>query len=245
MMMKNYILIWIMALLLTACVKNKVDTDKVITGLTLSSHSIPADGATKITLTVKLNYEAEPGKRGVIFKVSSGNFANGANNTITVQADYDKDALTAKAVYIAPLSGKKIYFSIMPDIVDKEKYTLYDSITVTPSVPFSIRINPSSFGLKSNFVSEDTVKAAIRNADGGLVSSNTTVVFEDVLSNHNPANGQFRSVSASSDASASVSAIYSIGTVPVGTIIYLKSTVLDGSGNKTNIKDSVKITITQ
>lgn len=228
-----------------SCKKEKVPVSDVLFGLKLSRHTILADGSSKVTITVKLNAAAETGKRGVIFNASSGNFLGGTNSSITVTASFVSDSLIAKATYVAPLNSNKIYFTVMPDIPDKEKYTLYDSITVEKSQAFSIKLNPSSFGLKSNFASEDTIKGILLNSSGNGVSLGTSVIFEDLLINQQPANGQFRSVVDKSDVNSSVSAIYSVGPLPLGTNIWLKSTVLDSIGGKTSINNSVKITITQ
>jgi hypothetical protein len=234
----------VLLILLAACVKNQLEVKKVIYEFTLSKHSVQADGSTRVDITVKLSPDAEPGKRGVIFKTSSGNFTGGANGTLTVQADFDHNILLAKTSITAPSSGSKIYLSVMPDIPDKEKYTLYDSITVSKSMPDAIRLNPSSFGLRANYASSDTLTGTLKNADGNNVSSGTRVVFEDVLPRHLAAGGQFRSIAAGSDAKSTVSAIYANGSQLVGTFIFLRATVLDAAGNKTTIKDSVKITIT-
>ena len=164
-----------------ACSKNKVPVNDVLYDLAKSKSTIAADGNSKIIISVKLNNDSDPLKRNIIFKTSVGNFTGGLNGMLTVKADFDHDTLKAQAILTAPFSPGIIYLSVWPDIDHRENYTLYDSIIVTPSSPFTIKLNTSSFGLKANYQSEDTIIAVLSNSQGNGVSLGTKVLFDVFL----------------------------------------------------------------
>lgn len=241
--MKSIIPLILGSLILCSCKKNQeIKVDDVISNLKLSSQTGLADGGTTIIVSVDLSKDADISKRSVIFTISSGNFSNGQNGTITIPADLNNVSITATTTFISPSNPGTIVIRAMPNIPDSNKYVLTDSINFTNSQPSRISIQTSSYGLRYGFQSEDTIIGTIRNSAGQGASSGMKVLFEDSLLTGTAAGGKYRKANIiASDATSKVSTIYSNGVQPQGTDILIRGTVLDEAGNKTNITNYIII----
>jgi hypothetical protein len=225
--------------LLLSCYKTSVLTSDIFNSFLLSSHRIYADGTTQDTIYVVLNKDADPTKRNILFKASGGKFINGKDSTISVPAQIYNGQLAAKAILIAPLQPQKVKITVQTDqsniFID---YSLKDSIEVDSSLPVSIGLIPSSFGLKANFGSEVKITGILKNASGNYVSLNTKVKFTDTLISTGMSGvGSFRATQDMSDSISTVSTNYSIPNLPVGSTIKITATVVG-----TSISDSIIIT---
>ncbi len=238
-------MIFLFLFCLFACQKVSVNVSNVIFGLTLSQHSLTADGTTTINVSVQLPPNADVTKRNIKFTATSGSWKGGTDSTISVKAVFINNQLIAKAIYIAGSSPKETYITAQPDQPDvsNNNFVLKDSLTVTVSPAATIQLMPSSFGINSNYQSEVTLTGILKNASGNLVSIGTNVTFSDKLADGSAANGQYRKSVLTSDATSTVSTIYSVGAYPVGTVINITVTVLDASGKPTPIQDIVKLTV--
>ncbi len=244
-MIKYFIFI---CFILLGCNKVKVSTSEVISAFSISNKSLMADGKSLDTLSVNLNVNADITERGVLFTSSGGMFLNGSNMTYVGQAYYLGSLLTANAYFIAPFQPGIFYFTVTPASTSYNfigNYTLTDTLYVLRSVADSIQLQTSSFGIDTNYQSSITLKGVLKNAQGNPVSVGTGVKFESYLPDGRAVNGQFGLINTQSDSSSSVNASYSIGSVIVGSTFFIKTTVLDSLGQKTNIKDSILITVTQ
>lgn len=233
------------ATILISCQKD-IKTSDVISGLTLSSHSIDADGTTTVDLSVVLNKDAGASKLNVIFSASSGTLTGGTDGKVTAKADYVNQQLVAKASLTAPMSPGKIIITAAPQATSPNgDYILKDSLVANPVFPATLQLTASSFGIGSNFTSIDTLTGSLRSAQHKKVSTGAKVLFEDFLSNGTKATGRFRSNMPSSDGDSKVIALYSAPQLPIGTNIKLAATYLTSDGNKTTITDTVVLTINQ
>ena len=239
------IILLIGLLFFTSCEKQNIDASDVISDLSLIPVTIEADGSSMISISVKLNKEAEVSKRKVVFETSSGSFASTNTKTATIEATYEQGLLVARTSIKAPTSpgvmfvtARTEYRSLYNDFIAK------GSITIMPSVPVSIKAEPSSFGVRTDFLGEVEISGILKNANGRNVSTGSKVVFEDYFPGQNvSANGRYRLIQVSSDENSRVNVLYSPGHVTPGTPVFVKCTLLDSAGNKTNIKDSVLLTV--
>lgn len=227
---------------LTGCRKYSVSIDKVISEINLSDKVVLSDGS-MVDVKATLNSQASLDRRNIIFKASKGEFVGGTNGTITVQAQFENNALFAKAKLIIPSSPGQLIVFVKPEIDDRGDYTIYETISILKSDAKSIQLIPSSFGIESNFVEENELTAILKNEHGNKVSSGTQVLFEDFFISGEQAGGKFRKTRNVTDPSSTVSTLYSIRSLDVGTTVTIKATVLDENGHKTNIIDSIIFTI--
>lgn len=237
--MKNIIVLAIVAVTFLSC--NKKDyitpTGDLLYNLQISTHSGLADGSTPISVSVNINKLADPSRRNVLFAISTGNFTNGQNSILVVPADLNGDSLTARASFTSPSNPGKIIIRVMPNIADSNKYELKDSVIFSASLPSKISLQTSSYGLRYNFQSEDTIIASVKNSQGQGVSNGIKVLFEDSLVSGPAALGKYRPSNIISTGSSRASTIYSNGTQPAGVFILIRGTVLDDLGQKTNMTD--------
>jgi hypothetical protein len=239
--MKFSIQLILVFLILHSCKKNyEVQVDNVIYNLRLSPNTGLADGRTIITVSVNLSRNADISKRSVIFTISPGNFLNGQGGTVTVPAALNGDSIIATATFISPSNAGVITVRAMPNIPDSNKYVLKDSVVLTTSSPAEITLQTSSYGLRYNFQSEDTIIGIIKNISGKGISTGVKVLFEDSLLTGMKADGKYRQSNVSvSNGNSQVSTIYSNGVQSAGVDILVRGTVLNEAGQKTNITDSI------
>lgn len=229
--------------LLYSCNK-EVQVNNLLSDFVLSKKQVLADGQTTVTVSVKLSDNSSADRRSVIFSSSSGIFTVSGTKKQTVKAEFENGLIIAKATFRVSMDPGTIKITVQPEFDSPlAEFVLTDSIIVAPSVPSSIKIEPSSFGIGSNFINEVYLSGFLENSSNRYVSKGNKVLFEDVLLSGTPANGRFRNVLNFSNDTSKVSAIYSATILPIGTNIKIRATVLDNAGNLTSIKDSVLLTI--
>jgi len=225
---------------------NKSKLGDVISDLQFSTRSVVADGASKITISVVLNGNADSAKRNILFSASNGSFLNGNDSSISEKAVFVNSQLIAKVTYQPPLKAQTVYFVVQPNQSSASNVSLRDSLVIGPSLPAKIALTKSSFAVGYGFTSEDTMTAKLTNSAGNPVSLGTKVTFKNYYPGGAAFIGSYRMTDSISNASSEVSTIYSPGfVVPVGSDFYFKVTVLDSSGNPTKIADSTLITVIQ
>lgn len=226
---------------LAGCKKN-VYINKVLTDLTVDKTEIIADGNATVTLTVKLNSEANADRRNIVFTTSNGSFGDGPKKT--VKAEYIDGVLMAKTSFKVSTKPGEITVSAKPEFDSPyNEYRLEKKLTAVPSVAQSIKIEPSAFGIAANFTNEISLTAYLKNNNGGFVSAGQKVLFEDLLQSGGTANGRFRNVVSATSDSSKVSAVYAAPLLPIGTNIRIRCTLLDALGNPSTINDSIILTI--
>lgn len=240
----KYIIILIVFCLVQSCSKD-VKVDRVLKKLQLSTRDIFADGQSTISISVELPDETSTDRRTVIFLTTAGTFTSSGTNKLATGAEFENGILIAKATIKAPLEPGNMVISVKPGF-DSElaDYVLSDSITTKPSVPVSLDLEPSSFGIAANHLSEVFIRGNLRNASGRFVSRGYRVILEDLVS-FTPANGQFRGLQPVTSDSSMISTYYSAFAYPIGTQIKIRGTLLDANAQKTAITDSIYITINQ
>jgi len=238
-------------IIISACTDEEPEVKDLIEGVTASPDEIQADGNTIVTITALLNDDLD--KRAFVFGTDQGSFVEtdkgittDKGNTITVTAEKIKDKLTAVAKLKAPVSPGTINITVQPDILDEEgKYIFTKELNAVNSVPVSIDLFANAFSVHNNFDGEIIFTATLKNKDGSGVSKGHKVLIEDFDTNFSSIDGVFRSESLSTNSDSKVSAIYSPGQIDSNQNIFIVATILDGSGNKTALSDTLKIFITK
>jgi hypothetical protein len=244
--MKRIYLNFLFLLLATSCIKHDVQPGDLLSPMTFSTKQVQADGTSLITVSTVINANSDSTKRTVVFTTKYGSWVGGKDSTISKKATYINQQLVASVQYKAPSSvvgqGMDTINAKMYLPAEKQDYSQTDYIKVTASTPTKLVVSASAFSVKVNFGSEITVTGTLTNSQGNPVSLGSVVVFENRFDDQTAVNGRFRQQQLSSNAQSTVSAIYSPGNVATGRNIWLSCFLLDSSGNKTAIKDSVLIT---
>ncbi len=239
----SLIYLFLVAVMLSGC-KKDVPMSEVMSDFTVDKAQVAANGHSSVTLTVKLNNKASADRRNVIFTTSNGSFGDGSKKT--VKAEYVDGALTAKASFKISTTPGEVTVAVQPEFDSRtQEFRLTKTIQAVPSVTQSLKIEPSGFGLAGNFLSEVHLTAYLKNSEGSFVSAGNKVIFEDILESGAAANGRFRNSKLATSDSSKVSATYGAPTLPLGTNIRIRATLLDAAGNKTTIKDSLTLTLNQ
>lgn len=243
--MRSIILITIVTgLLLSACKKISINNDQVIESFQVPDE-ILADGTSQVELVIKINKSADAAKRKLVVETSAGLFTPVNLKTTTIEALFEAGELVARVKLKAPTSAGKIYVSVKPEIRNAyNDFIIRDSLTAIASIPSSIFVSASAFGVQTAFVGEVQITGTLKNGNGGNVSSGYKVQFADFFMNGAPAGGRFRAIQNSSDDNSKVSAFYSPGLVAPGTSLYVMVTLLDAAGNPTGTSNSVILTVT-
>jgi hypothetical protein len=237
------LLIVTMSLVLTCCVKDVKPKD-VLKKLELSSHTLDADGASTVNISVTLSGKSSDNRRNIVITNTGGELIGGKDGKLTVPAIYSEGHLVAQATLKAPMDpGKIIITAATETLSPNEDFSIKDSIDAIKVLPAAIKLQPSSFGISSNFQSEDTLIASIKSDKNRNASKGVKVLFEDFVSPAVSASGRYRNSQTTSNSLSQVTTYYSIPSYPLGTNIGIRATVLDDNGNKTNIKDSIVLTV--
>lgn len=241
--MKKLALLLLGVSALVGC-QDEVPVAEVLSQLTLTPRSLPADGQSTAQISVTLPKATSADRRSVIFSTSRGVFAASGTDKYTAKAEFVNGELVARATLRAPLQpgGIGVTAQLEYDSPIRD-YALTDSLHASPSVAASLVLEPSRSGIAANFVNEVRVVGSLRNADNRYVSRNTRVLFEDRLLSGAPANGRFRNRQLLSNDTSRVSTFYGAAAYPIGTTIRIRGTVLDAKGAKTAVADSVLLTI--
>jgi hypothetical protein len=242
------ILIVLAILCLTQCKKDKPKHGlDVIESLSISNHNLLADGYTSDTATAVINNNTFASKRYIIFKITGSLASADSTKTIVAPASYINGQLIARTIFKAPLKPGMLYVSASPivDSFDARNFTLNDSFYVNASVPTSIKLSPSAFGIKTNYGNEIVITGVLRNMFNKPASLSDSVKFVDTLENGIAAKGNFRQITNPSDSISEVSVGYSIYSGNIGDRIIIKAFVLDSFGVRRPFYDSTILTITQ
>jgi uncharacterized repeat protein (TIGR01451 family) len=241
--MKKY-LILILIIITSSCKPDMVTIDKVISGLTISNRTPYADGTTIIYMSAQLNSNTDADKRNVIFEASAGSFVKANDTLITQPATFVNGSLIATVAFKVPVTAGKIHLSVRPATASQyADYIIKDTISAIPSYPATLMLVPSVFAVKADIGNEILLTATLRNSSNNYVSSGTKVLFQDYLPNGQPANGRYRALRDTTDATSTATAYYSLGNLSPGTTFYIKCTYLAQFGVITAIKDSCLITV--
>lgn len=239
----KYSILIILLCVLQNCSKD-VSTDQVLKNLQLSTHEVAADGQSTVSARVELPDKTSSDRRTVIFSTSSGVFTSSGTNKLTARADFTDGVLKASATLIAPTQPGTIVISVKPEFDSQQsEFMLSDSVIASSSVPVSLDLEPSAFGIAANHLNEVFITGKLKNASGKFVSNGYRVLFEDLIA-FTPANGQFRNLQAITADSSMVSTYYSAFAHPIGTQIKIRGTLLHPNGQKT-LADSIFLTINQ
>lgn len=239
------VILFLIVFALSSCTKD-TDVSEVFSDFSLSSDQVSADGQSTIDVSVVLSSNADSDRRNVIFKTTSGSFLPSLTETSIVKAEYDNGKLTAKAILKVSTKPGNIIISVKPEFDSSVgEFVLEKTITAVQSKVTSIHLEPSSYGIGSNYLTDVKVVGILKNSSGKSVSNGQKVIFEDFLSDGTPAHGKFREMQNVSASDSKVSCYYSIGIFQVGTPITIKCTAVDESNNSINIFDSVTLTINQ
>jgi hypothetical protein len=232
-------------ILVIASCKKDVKISDALNNFKLSEREILADGHSTVSVSVELSDKSSTDRRNVVFSTSSGVFTSSGNNKYTAKAEYENGILVAKSTLKSPTQPGVIKITVQPEFDSPVKeFFLTDSIVAKQSIPASIKLEPSSFGIAANFVNEIFLTATLKNSNGKFVSKRYNVLFEDFVLN-SLAIGRFRALSGATTDSSKVTGFYSSSNYPLTTQIKLKGTILDANGLRTSISDSIIISINQ
>ncbi|TDO94939.1 hypothetical protein [Flavobacterium sp. 245] len=239
------VVLYFSVLLLFSCTPS-ADIDQVFTDFSISAEEIPADGQSMVNITVKLNDKTDVDRRNVIFKTSGGIFISSSKDTEVIKAEYEQGRLVAKTTLKVSTKPGNITLSVAPEYDSKvADFVLEKTIAAVPSKVSSLNVEPSSFGIGSNYLTEVQITGNLRNSAGKFVSNGHKVVFNDFLADGSSAGGAFREVQAETGAESKVSCYYAATQYPIGTAITIRCTVVDENNLPTALASVVKLTINQ
>ena len=211
--MKNFCLILLVTL--WSCSDNPEISD-VFKDFDVSTDQIPADGQSTAELVAVLTSDASADRRKVIFKTTSGSFG-ATGNSITITAVYENGKLVARATLTASTRPGQVSVSVQPEFDSSVgEFVLSKNIAFTNSVPVSLELETSSYGIGSNFTNSILLTGILRNAEGKNVSENYEVIFEDLTMSNSAAPGQFIEQHLLTQDSSKVSARYQAGSHVLG-----------------------------
>ena len=176
----RYLTFFLLAVITLTNCKREVPVDKVLKNLTFSKPEISADGQSTVSVSVEVSNKSSDDRRTVIFSVSSGVFTASGNNKYTAKAEYESGILIAKATLRVSTKPGYLVVSVKPEFDSPIKeFVVTDSIPAIKSVPFSIKLGASAFGIASNHLNEVFITGKLLNASGKFVSEGYNVLFED------------------------------------------------------------------
>lgn len=237
--MRKFLIIPFLALLISC--GDEAEIGDIFQNLQINPSEVAADGKSTLNVSVEINQKSSSDRRKIIFKTSSGTFTSSGSSSATVEAKYENGILTAKAVLKAGTKAGEVKISVEPEFDSPIKeFVESRSINLLPSIPSSLELEPSSYGLASNFLGETKISGYLKNSSGNFVSEGYSVTFSDFLLDGTPAGGLFRDVHLKTADSSKVSCIYSTKAYPVGTKIKIIGTVADS-----NISNNLILTINE
>lgn len=243
-MMKK-IAILCLTLFIAGCKPEKITLDNTLTGLSITPRRVLADGTSVIYISATLNSKTDADKLGVVFHTSAGQFVKVNDTLITQQAVFNAGVLQASVQLKAPNTAGTIYISATPAVSTQSgDYIRRDTANAAESVPAMLKLTPSVSFLKQNSGSEILLTATLSNTGGNAVSKGQRVIFEDVTLTGTPVRGVFRAQRLSTDATSTAVASYTQSFVPSTGSFYIRCTYLNASGQRTAIRDSCLINVT-
>jgi hypothetical protein len=246
--MKIFCTLLIVGIIFLSCKKEKkINATDIFEDFKFSTKIVDADGQSTVSVSVKVSEDASADRLNVMFSSTEGMFTTSGTSKQTVKAAYVNGELIASATWKSSFSPGIASISVQPEFDSPlREFELSESVEMQISAPASINIEPSAFGISSNFLNEVQLVARLKNSKGKNVSSGYKVRFKDfILSNGQPANGRLRAVKDVTSDSSKVSCYYAANTFPVGTNLQLVSVLLDSAENETSLADTTLITINQ
>lgn len=229
---------------LLSCRKVSIETGDVISTMSLSPVTVDADGSSLVDVSVRLNSNSDPSRRKIVLETTAGLFTNVNLKTVTTEALFESGELVARVKLRAPMSPGYMVVTAKPEIRNAyNDFIVKDSVQAKLSIPATISLSASAFGVQGGFLGEIQLTGLLRNGNGKNVSAGARVIFKDVFPGGGAVGGRFRQLQAASDENSKVSVYYSPGFLVPGTNINIVVTVLDSSGNPTAIQDTITITV--
>jgi hypothetical protein len=225
--------------LVIGCKATTVNPTDVIHDIKVSGSNYVADGTTIIDVWTYLDKDADADKRSVIFSSTTGTFISSNDTTATVTAAFENGQLVARTKFKMPFVPGPLFLKARPATVNRfAKYKIADTLQIAASVPATLKLLPSSLGLKTGYTGEITLTATLKNANGNNVSSGTKVLFESI-----PASGVFRTIRDTTDVTSTTVSSFTAGSTSAPTTLLIRCTYLNKGSSKTAIKDSCTINI--
>lgn len=237
--MRKFLIVSFLTLLISC--GDDAEIDDVFQNMQVNPLEAAADGKSIINISVEINQKSSSDRRKIIFKTSSGSFTSSGTSSATVEAKYENGILIAKTVLKVGTKAGEAKISVEPEFDSSvREYVESRSINLVPSIPFSLELEPSSYGLAANFLGETKVTGYLKNSIGNFVSDGYKVSFSDFLLDGSPAGGMFRDAHFTTTDSSKVSFMYSAKNYPVGTKIKIIGTISDS-----NISNNLTLTINE
>lgn len=237
--MRKFLIVSFLTLLISC--GEDAEIDDVFQNLQVNPSEIAADGKSTVSVSVEINQKSSSDRRKIIFKTSSGSFTSSGTSSATVEAKYENGILMAKAVLKAGTKAGEVTVSVEPEFDSSVKeFVESRSINFISSLPLSLELEPSSYGLAANFLGETKITGYLKNSTGNFVSEGYKVSFSDFLPDGSPAGGMIREAHLTTTDSSKVSFIYSAKDYPIGTKIKIIGKVSDS-----NISSNLILTINE
>jgi len=231
-------------IMLSGCKKDLITEKDVFNSLQLSRTTAVGDGSQTVGIVCEINPDATEDKLEFVLRTTLGVFTENKDVKLVKKPEFKNGKLVIETTAQVPQNSGTMVISVEPNQpLDVRDFIIKDSVIVSKSVPFALKLQPSVLGIGSNLLSEVLVTGVLNNANGGKVSAGYKVKFEDKLVNGAPANGRFREQAVSSNAESKVSTYYGSVGQSIGTDIWIKASVLDDAGNSIQPADSVLIRI--
>jgi hypothetical protein len=225
----------------SSCKEKPLEVKDLILELKFDKPEIPADGASILGISVKLNPNVT--NRSVVLETSAGSFVGTEmEKRVVKEAVMVSGDLIATAKLIAP--GSEDSVTITSQVDGKDMYGRFqkiEKILAKAVVPEIIHLKASSFQVYNNFDGETLIEGDLRTKSGGKVSDGYKIVIQDYIEGSNiRVSGRFRN-EALVCSNSHVSAIYSPGKIAAGQFVELRVVMYDseeavvGEGNSINI----------
>lgn len=242
--MNNIKYLLILAFLAHAC-SSEPELEDILSNLSFNTTTLLADGSSSAIVSVELPLESSSDRRSVKFDISNGAFSDGSKSKV-VKATFEEGILLSKIGFSSTTKPGSIIISVQPEFDSPLRdYIIRDSIISTVSTPAKIELNPSSFGIMPNYLSEVVLLGKIVNSNNKDVSEGYEVIFEDFLSDGSIAGGRFRNITSTTSDSSDIRAIYGARSHPIGTDITILVSLLAPDGTKSQLNQAVTLTTNQ
>lgn len=167
---------------LSGCESKSNPNGPEVLGLSLSSTSAPADGATVVQVMGMVDPGTRADRRQLTFSASGGTLTEGDGKAVTVVAD---ERGVARVGLRAPAEPGLVRIRLTVGSVTRQ-----DSVSFTRAQPETITVEPERFAIAAGLQNETRVAAHLRRSLG-KVSPGTTVSFRAFRAGTNIEVGRF------------------------------------------------------
>jgi len=244
--MKKFLLLLI--ILTCAACSEEADTNDIFSNFVVSPSTISADGESIVDVSVELTDKASTDRRNIVFSTTSGKFTSTNLDKCTIKAEYEAGVLIARTTLKVSTKPGAIEISVQPEFDSPVKeFSITQIVHAVASVPKTISLESSSFGVASNHLNEVLLTGNLKNIEGKPVSSGYKVGFTNFVlpSGTDGSAGQFRDTNDTTAAASEVTSYFSANALPIGTSVKIVATLLNLDGSPTEISDSIVLTINQ